>query len=254
MPENRKIDKYIAGLKAGIGIGVAYIPFGVTVGLISKGFGMWTIVSGLMSFGMYAGSAESMFLKTIYEQHAGYIEVIISMFMINLRYLLLNLVVFKQLKEKTTIFEKILVGIGLTDETVAYVTIKKEKEPWYIIGVNTIPYFSFCISTVIGSLFGSLIPEMFRNSLSFVLYAAFLSLLISALKNSFKYIEVVLYVIILKLLFMYLPVLNTISGGWTMIIIMILSSLSYAYIHKNDDNDKYIKIDEKLEKSGGKNE
>lgn len=254
MQKNGKIDNYIAGLKAGIGIGVAYIPFGVTVGLISKGFGMWTVVSALMSFGIYAGSAESMFLKTIYEQHAGYIEVIISMFMINLRYLLLNLVVFKQLSEKTSILEKILVGIGLTDETVAYATIKKEKEPWYIIGLNTIPYFSFCISTVVGSLFGSLIPEIFRNSLNFVLYAAFLSLLIVALKNNFKYIEVVLYVIILKILFIYLPIINKISGGWSMILIMILSSLSYAYIHKDDENKKYIKISKRIDKNGGENE
>ena len=71
MLQNIRINKYITGLKSGIGIGVAYIPFGITVGLISKNFGMKTGVSALMSFGIYAGSAESMFLKTIYEQGCG---------------------------------------------------------------------------------------------------------------------------------------------------------------------------------------
>lgn len=237
MLQNRKIDKYVAGLKAGIGIGVAYIPFGITIGLISKNFGMKLMGAILMSFGIYAGSAESMFLKTIYEQNAGFLEVVISIFMINLRYVLLNLVVYRQLENKTTLFEKILTGIGLTDETVAYVTIKKEKNPWYITGLNTIPYLSFGISTAIGSLFGSLIPEIFRNSLSFILYAAFLSLLITALKDSFKYIEVVLTVIIMKLIFMYTPVLKTISGGWSMVIIMIISSLIYALLHYKDSEN-----------------
>ena len=245
MLQNIRINKYITGLKSGIGIGVAYIPFGITVGLISKNFGMKTGVSALMSFGIYAGSAESMFLKTIYEQGAGYMEVIVSMFMINLRYLLLNLVVFKQLKKNTTVFEKILTGIGLTDETVAYATIKKEREAWYIIGLNTVPYFSFCMSTVAGSLFGSLIPEIFRNSLSFILYAAFLSLLVSALKSDFKYIEVVLMVIGMKLAFMYVPVLKEISGGWSMIIIMISASLIYAIIHgKEERNGNYKEKEE----------
>ena len=245
MLQNKDIDKYRMGLKAGIGIGVAYIPFGITVGLISKNFGMKTAVSALMSFGIYAGSAESMFLKTVYEQGAGYMEVVISMFMINLRYLLLNLVVFKQLKKNTTVFEKVLAGIGLTDETVAYATIKKEREAWYIIGLNTVPYFAFCISTVAGSLFGGFIPEIFRNSLSFILYAAFFSLLVSALKSDFKYIEVVFMVIGMKLAFMYVPVLKEISGGWSMIIIMISASLIYAIIHgKEEHNGNYKEKEE----------
>ncbi len=234
--DNRKTDNYMKGLKTGIGIGVAYIPFGITIGLISKGFGMKLVAAFLMSFGIYAGSAESMFLKTIYEQNAGFLEVIISILMINLRYVLLNLVVYRQLDSKTTLFEKILAGIGLTDETVAYATIKKEKNAWYIIGLNTVPYFSFGISTVVGSLFGGLIPEMFRNSLSFILYSAFLSLLISALKDSFKYMEVVIIVIIMKLVFMYTPILKEISGGWSMIIIMIASSLTYALMHYREEN------------------
>lgn len=230
--ENKKIDKYRLGLKSGVGIGVAYIPFGITIGLIGKNFGMKTAASALMSFGIYAGSAQSLFLKTVYEQNAGYMEVIVTMIMINLRYLLLNLIVFKQLEKNTGIIEKILVGIGLTDETVAYATIRKDKNAWYIIGLNTFPYLSFGISTVIGSMFGSLIPEKFENSLSFILYAAFLSLLISALKDNFKYIEVVLTVVALKLVFMCTPLLNQISGGWTLIIIMVMSSLIYAFRHR----------------------
>ena len=127
-----------------------------------------------------------MFLKAVYEQNSSFTEVVVSIFMINLRYVLLNLVVYKQLDKKTSLFEKIIVGIGITDETATYITIKKEKNPWYIIGLNTIPYFSFGISTVIGAIFGNLIPDIFRNSLSFVLYSAFLSLLIVSLREKFK--------------------------------------------------------------------
>ena len=130
--QNKSIDKYIKGLKSGFGIGIAYMPFGITIGLISKRFGMELIGSFLMSFGIYAGSAQSMFLKTVYEQNSSFTEVVVSIFMINLRYVLLNLVVYKQLDKKTSLFEKIIVGIGITDETATYITIKKEKN--YFLG------------------------------------------------------------------------------------------------------------------------
>ena len=60
--------------------------------------------------------------------------------------------------------------------------------------------------------------------MNFILYAAFLSLLVSALKANFKYIKVVLIVIVFKKIFEYIPV----SNGWAMIFIMFLSSLVYA--------------------------
>ena len=67
-----------------------------------------------------------------------------------------------------------------------------------------------------------------------MLYSAFLSLLIVSLREKFKYIEVVLTVIAIKISFMYTPLLKNISGGWSMIIIMIISSLIYAFLHYKD--------------------
>ena len=75
---------------------------------------------------------------------------------------------------------------------------------------------------------------MFRTSMSFVLYATYFSLIISALKDKIKYIEVVGYVIIMRLLF-YLPILNKLSTGWIMIIIMITASTIYALRHFEED-------------------
>ena len=163
------------------------------------------------------------------------IEVIISVFMINLRYLLLNLLIFRQLKSDTKLFEKILVGAGLTDETITYAVIQEERLPWYIIGLNTVPYLCYASSSVLGSLFGNMITETFRASLGFILYSIYFSLLVMSLQKLPKFFEVVLYVIAAKLAFMYLPVLNMVSSGWAMILIMIGSSLIYAIRHRKDE-------------------
>ena len=217
-------EKYLKGVKAGIGMGVAFIPFGLTIGLIAKSNGMHTLVTAALSFGIYAGGSEAMLLKMVYGQHSTALEVVISVFMINLRYLLLNLLIFRQLKNGTKFWKKVLVGIGLTDETITYAILKKENSPWYIIGLNTLPYICYGGSSVLGSLFGDLIPEVFRASMSFILYSIYFSLF-----------EVVIYVIAMKLAFMYLPGLSMVSSGWAMIIIMISSSLIYAIRHRNEE-------------------
>ena len=228
-------EKYLKGVKAGVGMGVAFIPFGLTIGLIAKSNGMHTLVTAALSFGIYAGGSEAMLLKMVYGQHSTALEVVISVFMINLRYLLLNLLIFRQLKSGTKFWKKVLVGIGLTDETITYAILKKENSPWYIIGLNTLPYICYGGSSVLGSLFGDLIPEVFRASMSFILYSIYFSLLIMSLQKLPKFFEVVIYVIAMKLAFMYLPGLNMVSSGWAMIIIMISSSLIYAVRHRNEE-------------------
>ena len=228
-------EKYLKGVKAGIGMGVAFIPFGLTIGLIAKSNGMHTLVTAALSFGIYAGGSEAMLLKMVYGQHSTALEVVISVFMINLRYLLLNLLIFRQLKSGTKFWKKVLVGIGLTDETITYAILKKENSPWYIIGLNTLPYICYGGSSVLGSLFGDLIPEVFRASMSFILYSIYFSLLIMSLQKLPKFFEVVIYVIAMKLAFMYLPGLNMVSSGWAMIIIMISSSVIYAIRHRNEE-------------------
>lgn len=228
-------EKYLKGVKAGIGMGVAFIPFGLTIGLIAKSNGMHTLVTAALSFGIYAGGSEAMLLKMVYGQHSTALEVVISVFMINLRYLLLNLLIFRQLKSGTKFWKKVLVGIGLTDETITYAILKKENSPWYIVGLNTLPYICYGGSSVLGSLFGDLIPEVFRASMSFILYSIYFSLLIMSLQKLPKFFEVVIYVIAMKLAFMYLPGLNMVSSGWAMIIIMISSSLIYAVRHRNEE-------------------
>ena len=67
MAHNGKLENYLKGLRDGMGIGIAYTPFGITIGLISKNFGMKLFTAIVMSFGLYAGSAQTAFLKMVYE-------------------------------------------------------------------------------------------------------------------------------------------------------------------------------------------
>ena len=239
MAQIRKLENYLKGLKDGTGIGIAYIPFGVAIGLISaKSFSQILPMIGLTSFGMYAGGAHSLLLKVLYVMKSPPVEVILSIALINLRYLLLNIVIFRQLGEKTPVFQKFLVGVGLTDETVTYLTLKKATNAWYMMGVNTIPYFCYCFGTIFGAIFGERLPESLMTSMNFVLYSIFFSMLIMALSQNFKYIKIVLLALSIKMAFSFLPILNKVSSGWVMILTMFLASFIYAQLYYNENPEK----------------
>lgn len=233
LPDN-KIERYIAGVKAGTGIGIAYIPFGVTIGLISKNFGQMLALTGLTSFGMYAGGAHSFLLKILYVLKSPPFEIIVSIMLINLRYLLLNIVVFRQMRKGTTILQKMLVGVGLTDETITYIVIKKADDPHYMMGVNTVPYLCYCLGSIFGALFGEILPSSLMISMNFVLYAIFFSMLVTSLNQNFKNIRIVLIALAIRLTFAYAPVLNKVSSGWVMILTMFFASLIYAQLFHNE--------------------
>ena len=151
---------------------------------------------------------------------------------------MLNIVIFRQLGEKTPIFQKFLVGVGLTDETITYLTLKKATNAWYMMGVNTIPYFCYCFGTIFGAIFGEKLPESLMTSMNFVLYSMFFSMLIMALSQNFKYIRIVLLALIIKMAFSFLPILNKVSSGWVMILTMFLASFIYAQLYYNENPEK----------------
>ncbi|MBF4806930.1 MAG: AzlC family ABC transporter permease, partial [Pseudoleptotrichia goodfellowii] len=102
MGHKGKLENYLKGVKDGLGIGIAYIPSGMTLGLISNSFGMKSILMALMSLTLYAGSAQTILLKALYISKSTFIEIAVSVFMINLRYSLLNLIIYREIKNHTT--------------------------------------------------------------------------------------------------------------------------------------------------------
>lgn len=233
----RKIIEFKKGLIGGVRIAIAYIPSGITIGLISKDFDQKIIQTAITSFGMYAGSAHSLLLKSLYVVKAIPIEIIISIILINFRYVFLNMIIYQKMRKDSTFLQKILVGIGLTDETVAYISIKNEKSPFYMIGVNTLPYFSYCFSTLIGYQFGYIIPSYIMQNMNFVLYASFFSLLVSAVARDISKIKIVLLTLFIKSVFTYTFLSNFFSSGSIMTLTIFLSSLIYSL---SKSKSKYV--------------
>ena len=107
---------FYEGLKSGIPIGLGYLPVSFTFGFlaVSGGLPVWVAVfislTNLTSAGQFAGTH-------LILAGAGYFEVALTTFVINLRYMLMSLSLSQKLDEKTGTGARLALAFGITDET-----------------------------------------------------------------------------------------------------------------------------------------
>lgn len=226
-------NQFYNGMKDGIGIAVAYIPFGFALGLITSRYGVSNTVSIGMSYLIYSGASQTLLLK-IFSSDFNIVSSVIAAAMLNFRYVLINMPVYKSLEGYNKL-TKSLVGIICTDETVAFLSIKKNKNYSYALGCNFLGYFSFCGSAILGALIGSRVPAIIVTSMSFALYGTFLSLLVTSISIDNKNIKIAIIAFLFKLLFMLVPPFNLINSSLSIALVLTLTSLVYAIIELKGD-------------------
>ena len=115
--------EFIHGLKGGIPIAIGYIPVAFTFGLmaVSGGLPVWMAVfislTNLTSAGQFAGT-------NLIIRGAGFLEITLTTFVINIRYMLMSLSLSQRIDKSMTLRERLITAFGITDETFAVSSIK----------------------------------------------------------------------------------------------------------------------------------
>lgn len=211
-----KGKKILIGAKKGITMGVAFFPFAFTFGFIASKAGLQLLTTTLMSVIIYAGSSQVLIIKLL-QANASTLQIILASAIINIRYALINITILNKQKKENN-FLKVLNAFFLTDECVSYYSINKLYNIYETIGFGFCAYAFFCISTMLGSIFGSLIPLKYTNSLNFILYAIFLYLLLISLFQNFSYISIVILSIVIKIVLSLIGLSQSITMLLTIII------------------------------------
>ncbi|CAM3225280.1 AzlC family ABC transporter permease [Streptobacillus ratti] len=222
-------QEFINGIKAANGIAIAFIPFGFALGLISNTYNVNSIVSATMTFIIYSGASQVLLYKIFATGNFDIFSAVFAAAMLNFRYVLINIPMYKALSGYDR-KSKSLVGVLFTDETVAFLALKKNKSLSFAMGVNLLAYSSFTLSSAFGVVLGNYVPIIIINSMKFVLYGTFLSLLISSLIMDKNNLKIVLITLSLKCAFMYLYPCNMIPQSLQIVLILSLTSLIYAII------------------------
>ena len=237
------MKRFLEGIRDGIPIGLGYLSVSFTFGIAavapSNGGGALTVwqallisMTNLTSAGQVAGLQIMLCGGTL-------LEMAISEFIINLRYSLMSISLSQKVNKKFKGIYRWLLGFGITDEIYAVAVLHKgEVSRSYFLGLMTIPYIGWSLGTLLGALSGNLLPAIVCSALGLAIYGMFIAIIVPPMKKTRSTLIVVCISIILSCLFAYVPGLNKVSVGFTIIICAVVASVIGAVFFPIDDTEE----------------
>ena len=237
-----KKQEFTQGIKDGIPICLGYfsvsMAFGITA--VMNGLPVWSAVlmslTNVTSAGQFAGA-------NILIALGGMAELIFTTFIINIRYFLMSLSVSQKVATDMSIWQRLAVSFGITDEVFA-VSMQRRGEltAVYMAGLILTPVIGWTMGTLTGAVATSFMPPILSNAMGIALYGMFIAIIIPPARDDRSVLVTVVLAVLASVAFTYLPGLKLLSGGWSIIIITILVSAIAATLFPIDTKEKEDEI------------
>lgn len=178
-------------------------------------------MTNLTSAGQFAG-------VDLILNNAIYMELALTIFIINIRYALMSFAISQKL-EKTSLIKRMIIAFGITDETYTLASVEEGKINYkFMFGLILIPYLGWALGTFIGAISTEFMPANLQDALGIALYGMFLAIIIPAGKKDKNIALGIVISIVFSFIIFYFPYLNKISSGFSIIICSLIGALIMA--------------------------
>lgn len=220
--ENTRKDYFTAGIRDGIPICLGYIAVSFTFGIMAKNSGLsaWEAVlisaSNLTSAGQFAGIS-------LITAQAAYLEMAFTQLIINLRYCLMSCALSQKLDSRAPFFHRFFISYGITDEIFGVSVCKGGSlSPFYNYGLISVAAPGWVLGTFLGIVSGNILPARVISALSVSLYGMFIAVIIPPARENKVIAGIIIVSMVLSLMFTKIPVLNSVSPGFRIILLTLL--------------------------------
>ena len=218
------MKEFLFGMKKGIPVALGYFAVSFSFGVMaSKGITplMATIISAtnLTSSGQYAG-------VNLMMESASYIEIALTVLLINLRYSLMSISLSQRLDPSMHLGTKLLVGFGITDEVYALsITSPHKLTAKYMFGLISLPFVGWVSGTAVGAFGAQFFNQDLLSAMGIALYAMFIAIIIPDARKSKPISIVILIAVAISCMFYYIPGIKEIGLGFKIIIATVIASI-----------------------------
>ena len=228
------MNEFIRGIKKGFPICLGYIPVSFTFGLIAVKMGFNPLEATIISMTNMASAGQFAGIRLI-EGGAPYIELVITTFVINLRYMLMSLSLSQKVASDMPFYKRAVMAFCITDEVFALAAMEKDDVSFpFFGGLMTTPIAGWTLGTFLGAVASSLLSPMLQGCFGIALYCMFIAIIIPPARKGRKVASAVVVSALLSCLFKYVPGINVLSksggGGWAIIVAAILGAAICASI------------------------
>ena len=207
---------------------MGYIPVSFTFGLIAVKMGFTPAQATIISLTNMASAGQFAGIRLI-EGGAPYIELIITTFVINLRYFLMSLSLSQKVAPDMPFYKRAVMAYCITDEVFALASMEPDEVSFpFFGGLMLTPILGWTSGTLLGAVASGLLSPMVQGCMGIALYCMFIAIIIPPACKSRKVALAVVISAFLSCMFKYVPGLNELSkvggGGWAIITAAILGA------------------------------
>jgi predicted branched-subunit amino acid permease len=212
------------GLRDGIPIALGYLSVGFSLGIMMLTDGLSVFQGALMSLTNVTSAGEFAGLKVI-AAGGTLVEMILTQFIINLRYGLMSLSLSQKLSEDVTWWQRLVIAFGNTDEIFAVAMAHQKSATFsYMVGLQSLPILGWTLGTVLGSVAAGLMPTAISTAMSVALYGMFIAIVLPAAKKSKSVLLVAAMAVMISCCLYYIPIFSFISNGIGIILVTIAAA------------------------------
>lgn len=221
---------FLKGLVDGIPICLGYLSVSFAFGIFSVEHGLSPAEALMISMSCVT-SAGQLAAVPIIASSGNMIELAISQLVINLRYALMSISLSQKFSKDVKLRDRFAIAFVNTDEVFAVASGQFESvNKWYMYGLILMPWLGWSCGTITGALVGNILPEAVTSALGVAIYGMFIAIVMPEAKKDKAVAVCVAIAALLSCLFCFLPLLNTVPSGFTIIICAIAASALMAFL------------------------
>lgn len=172
------------GLRDGVPIFLGYLAVSFTLGIAARNAGLTAFQATLMSLTNNTSAGEFAALGLI-GSGASFMEMAVTQFIVNIRYLLMSCALSQKLDTKVPFIHRPLIAFDVTDEIFGVsISAEGKLNPFYTYGLICIALPGWALGTYLGVVTGNILPPRALSALSVALYGMFIAIIIPPAKGN----------------------------------------------------------------------
>lgn len=222
--------EFTQGLRDGVPIALGYFSVSFSFGILAVGGGLTIFQGALTSLTNMTSAGQFAGLQIIIAGGA-LLEMVMTQFIINLRYALMSLSLSQKLSEKVTLMQRFIIAFANTDEIFAVAMGHQGSLTFsYMAGLQILPIIGWTSGTAVGAAAGSILPASVTSALNVALYGMFIAVVIPTARKVRPVLLAVILAAAMSSIIYYVPLFSGISAGMSIIICTVAASAAGAVL------------------------
>jgi len=242
-------ENYLLGLKKAIPVAIAYLAVSFTFGLAARRIDLPLWFASLLSATNLTSAGQFTGIELL-RLGAGYLELSLAVFVINLRYALMSFSLSQQVTIRIKPATRFAMSLFLTDEVFALASEKGSAvTPAYYFGLSTLPYLGWQLGTLAGYLLGGVFPASVIAAAGIAIYCMYIAIFLPPMKKHKGIAVAVLAGAAISCGLYYIPYLNKIPMGFRVILAAVVATVAAAALFPRTDEKEIDADNAKKEES-----